>query len=133
MKLNHAFSKIAGSALVLSALASNASIAAEDWQNEAVFRINKEPAAATMSFHDSASDAVRARDSRREISLCGKWKFSYVGNPKDRPYNFYQDSFDASAWDEIDVPSNWQMRGYGSPLYTNIKYPFKVDPPNVMG
>ena len=111
---------------------SAADEAREDWQNERVFRINKEPAAATMKFYRSASDALKKRDSDLYISLDGTWKFNYVGNPKDRPVDFYKNDYDTSKWADIPVPANWQMHGFGSPLYTNVRYPFKMNPPRVM-
>jgi beta-galactosidase len=66
-------------------------------------------------------------------SLNGSWKFKWSLSPADRPTDFYKPDFDNSSWDNISVPSNWQMHGYGVPLYTNITYPFKKDPPRVMG
>lgn len=104
----------------------------DDWQNEAVFRINKEPASATMSFYSDESDALKKRAPDSEISLNGTWKFHYVGNPKDRPLDFFEDGYDVSNWADIPVPANWQMHGFGSPLYTNVIYPFKMNPPRVM-
>lgn len=107
-------------------------LAKEDWQNEAVFRINKEPASATMSFHESANDALNAEKSVYEISLNGTWKFKISGNPKDRPFYFYREDFDTSDWYDIPVPANWQMHGFGSPLYMNNGFPFKKNPPRVI-
>ena len=124
------FLKFALSAVVCGF--STLSFAKDDWQNEAVFRINKEPASATISFHESASDALDSKESAYELSLDGNWKFHYCGNPKDRPFYFYKEDFDISEWKEIPVPSNWQMHGYGSPLYMNNGFPFKANPPYVM-
>ena len=64
--------------------------------------------------------------------LNGTWKFHYVGNPSQRPTNFADPEFDVSSWDELPVPSNWQLHGYGAPAYTNVVYPFPVEPPHVM-
>ncbi|MFG0289455.1 MAG: glycoside hydrolase family 2 TIM barrel-domain containing protein, partial [Rhodopirellula sp. JB044] len=66
-------------------------------------------------------------------SLNGDWKFNWSKDPSERPQDFFQNDFDVSGWDDIPVPSNWQLQGYGVPLYTNMKYPFHVDPPRVMG
>ena len=63
--------------------------------------------------------------------LNGNWKFNWVPKPDDRPVDFYKPEFDVSHWKEIPVPSNWQLHGYGIPIYTNIVYPFKVDPPHI--
>lgn len=109
--------------------------AAPDWENQAVFRLNKEPAHATlMPFPDAASAASRARlDSPWCRSLNGPWKFSYVGHPDQRPVDFHQPGYDVSTWPEITVPSSWQRQGYGRPVYTNSVYPFAKNPPSVMG
>ncbi len=104
----------------------------EDWQNEAVFRINKEPAAATMAFYPNEKDALKRGKKDMFMSLNGTWKFNFAGSPKLRPENFYKEDFDTSSWSDIPVPSNWQMHGFGIPLYTNIRYPFKMNPPRVM-
>ena len=45
--------------------------------------------------------------------------------------DFYKPDYDVSSWKEIPVPSNWEMQGYGMPIYTNITYPFKMDFPRV--
>ncbi len=62
-------------------------------------------------------------------SLNGDWKFAFAPKPADAIADFQAEDFDVSGWKEIDVPSNWEVRGYGRPIYTNSKYPFKVDPP----
>ena len=64
-------------------------------------------------------------------SLNGTWKFNWVKSPDLRPVDFYKPDFDVSAWKEIPVPSNWEMQGYGTPIYTNITYPVKRDYPRV--
>ena len=65
--------------------------------------------------------------------LNGNWKFNWVKQPEDRPKDFYKTSYDVSAWGEIPVPSNWEMQGYGTPIYTNITYPFRNNPPFIQG
>lgn len=64
-------------------------------------------------------------------SLNGNWKFHYAENPLDAPERFYETNYDVMDWEEIPVPSSWQMHGYGKPAYTNVVYPFPVDPPYV--
>ncbi len=109
--------------------------AQNDWENEKVFRINKELPRATSMPYDTVNKAVKCErtNSRYHMSLNGKWQFNWVGRPEDRPQNFYETDFDADSWGTINVPGNWQMQGYGTALYTNARYPFKVDPPRVMG
>ncbi len=100
----------------------------EPWQDENIFAINKMPASATVKMYQSESRAFKkADDSNLEISLNGTWRFKYAGAPKLLPANFYKMSYNSSNWDEIKVPSNWEMQGYGSPLYTNVKFPFNAN------
>jgi beta-galactosidase len=107
---------------------------APDWENQAVFRINKEsPRATSMPFPTKEAALSKARlESPWCEMLNGDWKFHFVGNPAQKPAGFEAVDFDDSAWKEIPVPSNWQMHGYGVPLYTNIIYPFAKNPPHVM-
>ena len=64
-------------------------------------------------------------------SLNGTWKFDFVKKPEDRPKDFYKTNFDDSKWDTITVPANWELEGFGIPIYTNIDYPFPKNPPFV--
>ncbi len=106
-----------------------------DWENEQVIGINKEADHSTYTPYSSIGSAVAGiqDDSPYYCSLNGYWKFNWVNHPNLRPKDFYEDDFDISAWDSIDVPSNWQMRGYDKPIYTNVNYPFAKDPPYIMG
>jgi len=61
--------------------------------------------------------------------LNGNWKFFWSKNPAERPVDFYKEDFDITSWKEIPVPSDWQMQGYDYPIYVNITYPYKADPP----
>ncbi len=109
--------------------------AAPDWENEAVFRINKEePHAVKMPFPDPVEALATPRMASPWCkSLNGKWKFHWVGNPDERPQDFYQEGFDDSAWKTIPVPANVELHGYGIPIYTNVTYPYRKDPPRVTG
>ncbi len=106
-----------------------------DWENPSVFDIGKERPHTTMMVYPDVKSAIE--DDRASSpyyrSLNGLWKFKWSPNPSERPVEFYKSGYDDSSWDEIPVPSNWQMQGYGIPLYVNITYPFRKDPPNVMG
>lgn len=109
-----------------------------DWENEAIFAINKEPGRATYvpfsSREEMMKDAsfekqwLRTNSTRYQL-LNGNWKFHWVKEPDERPVNFYKTNYDVSGWDEIPVPSNWEMHGYGTAIYTNITYPFRNNPP----
>ncbi len=61
-------------------------------------------------------------------SLNGTWKFNWVKNPADRPVDFYKPEYDVSKWDNIPVPSNWELEGYGIPIYVNQPYEFTKNP-----
>jgi beta-galactosidase len=102
-----------------------------DWENPAVFNINREdPHASLISFNDekSAIEAIKA-NSPNYLSLDGMWKFNWVKSPDQRPFYFFKDDYDTRDWKDIEVPSNWQMKGYDVPIYVNIGYPFKMNPP----
>jgi beta-galactosidase len=123
--------------LALSALgplldAQQASIPTEV-ENEQVLGINKEPYHATLMPYKDRSEALVAnrRASTWARSLNGEWKFHWVPRPEERPVDFYRPGFDVSAWKEIPVPSNMEVQGYGTPIYTNFTYPFKKDWPRV--
>jgi len=102
-----------------------------DWENPEVIAINKEMPHATLMPFASVSQAVSG--DRLNSDFCrllnGEWKFNWVETPDKRPVDFYQTDFDDSKWSTIPVPSNWQMLGYGTPIYTNVRYPFKKNPP----
>ena len=99
-----------------------------DWENQHVFAINKEPGFSTFipfsSLNEMKSDPYYARpwertSSSRHMLLNGNWKFNWVKSPEERPKDFYKPQYDVTGWDEIPVPSNWEMHGYGTPIYTN--------------
>lgn len=98
---------------------------ANDWENENVIQINKLPARATSYSYDSQKKAKSYdRTKAKQLSLNGQWKFKFVDDSKNRPTQFFKSSFNSNAWDIIDVPSNWELKGFGQPIYSNIVYPF---------
>jgi beta-galactosidase len=102
-----------------------------DWENPEMFSQNREdPHATLISFPDeqSALEEVKA-NSPNYISLDGTWKFNWVKSPDQRPFWFFKDDYDTRDWKDIEVPSNWQMKGYDVPIYVNITYPYKKNPP----
>ncbi len=113
-----------------------------DWENPHIIGINKEPGFATFipyaseeeMRNDPAYDKPWERThSSRHMLLNGNWKFNWVKSPDERPKDFYKTNYDVSGWAEIPVPSNWEMHGYGTPIYTNITYPFRNNPPFIQG
>lgn len=93
-----------------------------EWEDETVNHINKEAPRASVMPEASMTQ-----------SLNGDWKFNFVMTPDKRPQDFYKVDYDVSDWKTIKVPSNWQLAGYGTPIYTNVPYPFVANPPYVMG
>ncbi len=102
-----------------------------DWENGRVFEIGREPSHATITAYSDERSALRAERSPWELSLDGMWKFNWVPKPEDRPTDFFKPSFDVSKWKEIPVPANWELEGYGTPIFVNIQYPFHRDAPRV--
>ncbi len=101
-----------------------------DWENANIIGRNKEPAHNTLVPYNDIESALKEK-TRYVQSLNGIWKFNWVKKPSDRPKDFFKIDFDDSNWDTIDVPSNWQMRGYGIPIYTNIRYPHSIRKRNI--
>ena len=104
-----------------------------DWENPGMFNQNREAPHATMiSYNDeeSALEAIKA-NSPNYLSLDGIWKFNLVKSPDQRPYWFFKDDYDTRDWDDIAVPSNWEMKGYDVPIYVNIDYPYEKNPPRI--
>lgn len=101
------------------------------WRTPAINGIGRLPAHATLaSFADEASAKTRSREESPWFrSLSGRWRFAWVDRPAASLAGFEQPGFDVTEWKEIPVPSNWEMHGYGVPIYSNIPYPFPVDPP----
>jgi beta-galactosidase len=72
----------------------------------------------------STSDAA-------SLSLDGDWRFRLVPTVADATAGFHDVDFDDADWATLPVPAHWQLHGYGKPAYTNVQYPFPVDPPYV--
>ncbi len=118
---------------------SGADRSANYWENERIFQENKEKGIAT--YMPYASEKAMKADADyyrtpwtepvndRYMTLNGTWKFNFVPEPSQRPTDFFAEGFDASGWDTIPVPSNWEMQGYDRPIYANVEYPHSNTPP----
>ncbi len=106
-----------------------------EWEDQRVNSVNEEPAHCTLVPYASVEQALKGTREASPYYKClnGEWKFHWVRHPDERPKDFYKPDFDADGWKEIEVPSCWELKGYGTPIYTNITYPFAKDPPRVMG
>ncbi len=96
-----------------------------DWENHHVLQINREPARAYFIPYGN-------RHGDRMISLNGVWKFNWTKTPDSRVTDFYKTDFNDTSWNDIQVPANWEMNGYGTPIYASAGYVFHIDPPYVM-
>ena len=116
---------------------------AQPWQDPHISSLNREPMVAHFipcKSEDLAlsrltlDDVKRLKcDSRieRRISLDGTWKFLYSRNEKLVPDNFFRSNFDVHSWSNIQVPGSWELQGFDAPIYTDVSYPFPVNPPFV--
>ena len=95
-----------------------------DWEDNHVLQINREPARAYFIPY-----GVKAGD--RTLSLNGEWKFRWTKTPDEMIMDFYRTDYDVSNWKTLAVPANWEVNGYGTPIYVSAGYPFKIDPPYV--
>ena len=112
--------------VALSALlAMQAQAQPKDWENPFVLGINKLPYHATLQLPS------KQKECKEIISLDGRWKFRWSKDPDSRPVGFEREDYDVSLWDDITVPGNWQTQGYGTPIYTNMSYPFQRNRPSV--
>lgn len=102
----------------------------EDLQDAKVIGRNKTPAHATMNLFPNMESAreqnCNFEQSPNYVSLNGSWSFRWRIRPADRPVDFYKMEYNVEDWKSIKVPSNWQMQGYGIPLYIEPKYPPSV-------
>ncbi|RLD70962.1 MAG: glycoside hydrolase family 2 [Bacteroidetes bacterium] len=106
-----------------------------DYENPEVFERNQEPPHATLMPYENMNQALRTerKSSPFHHSLNGAWKFHWAENPHQAPEGFFKPGYDRGDWQEILVPSNWQMEGFGYPLFRNVGLPHPHDPPEVPG
>ncbi|WP_411846881.1 glycoside hydrolase family 2 TIM barrel-domain containing protein [Roseibacillus persicicus] len=120
----------------LATLLTSIPLAAEfnAWQDPEISALNRLPArAALYSYADETkAETLDREQSSRYTSLNGQWSFAWYPKPADVPASVGTSDF-SPVWETIDVPANWEMRGYGTPIYTNSEYPFPVNPPFIDG
>ena len=100
-----------------------------EWNDVKVLQRNREKPHTTMMVYDTEEQAIELgrKESPWYQSLNGYWKFHWAKSPAERPMDFYKEKLDVSGWDSIIVPSNWEIDGYGIPIYTNREYPFDTE------
>ena len=116
---------VLGLFISITALAPLSAQEHHDWEDNHVLQINREPARAYfIPYGEQKGD--------RMMSLNGDWQFRWTKTPDERIVDFYRTDYDASGWKTLAVPANWEVNGYGTPIYISAGYPFKIDPPYVM-
>ncbi|KAI1474292.1 glycoside hydrolase family 2 protein [Daldinia eschscholtzii] len=104
-----------------------------DWNNLNVLHKNTIPPRAHFHTYNTVEDALTL-DSTKSNTYClsGIWKFKFAETPFEGPEGFEDPIFNTAEWDDITVPSMWQLNGYGKgPHYTNVNFPIPVNPPEV--
>ncbi|WP_308991338.1 glycoside hydrolase family 2 TIM barrel-domain containing protein [Mariniflexile litorale] len=107
------------------------------WLNEKINEENREPMHASYYVYQNETLAEKGdwKGSNNYLDLNGVWKFKYVDSPSELPNGFEHITFDDHTWDDFKIPANWDVNGYGYPVYTNTTYDFKnlieVNPPLV--
>ncbi|OGV52043.1 MAG: hypothetical protein A2017_03570, partial [Lentisphaerae bacterium GWF2_44_16] len=104
-----------------------------DWENHKITGKNRIAARNLLIPFDNEKEALKTDKKKSPYfkSLNGTWKFKYHETPFHVDDRFSKPDYDAENWDNLAVPSNWQMHGYGKPHYTNSNFPFPCDPPRV--
>lgn len=112
---------------------STAPVSAQtEWDNVRITQVNREEAhTIAIPFADEAQvQNFQMEESPFYLSLNGTWKFKWAPDPAKKPANFHEISYNVSSWDDIEVPSVWQVYGvrqkknWDKPLYVNTSYPF---------
>ncbi len=105
----------------------------ERWQDPAALEGGRRPPRAHfVPFRTEASALTLDRGQAEGVRLLnGDWRFHLAASPAETPEGFAGPGFDDRAWTALPVPSCWQLNGFGRPHYTNIRYPFPIDPPRV--
>ena len=107
------------------------------WQDPRIFEIARLPARSTAWPHPTAESARSApgfsSGSPWVTSLSGEWSYHWVETPEKATEGFTRTDFDDSEWKTLPVPGCVELFGYGTPVYLNYTYPFRMDPPSVMG
>ncbi len=96
-----------------------------DWENPDVIGINKLP------YHVTLGNPSTHKTNPQVTYLDGTWKFRWSPDPDSRPVSFFESDYDVTGWDDIHVPCDWQMQGFGTPIYSNSRYPFRRNQPKV--
>ena len=102
-----------------------------EWHDLQVNEINRLPlhtlhfAYDPNDFAGTGAEYLDKKKSMNYLSLEGTWKFNWVANADERPTDFYKTDLDDSKWNNIQMPGNWEMLGYGQPEYVNVGFAWR--------
>ena len=101
------------------------------WQDVQVVSVNKEYPRTSFMTYDNRTDALTGKFEKSNYYqlLNGTWKFFFADSYKDLPANITDPSVNTDSWNDIKVPGNWEVQGYGVAIYTNHGYEFKARHP----
>lgn len=120
--------KAAALALAIAAAGVAATAATPEWQQIDSFRVGQlNPHALVVPYADNNVHAVAEMEYAKSpyyLSLNGDWKFKWVKGVANRPAGFQNPDYNVESWDNIRVPGNWELQGYGTRIYTNTTYEF---------
>ncbi|AXK34113.1 DUF4981 domain-containing protein [Streptomyces armeniacus] len=108
--------------------ARKAAAPGSEWNADpTTFQVNREAHRAALIPYENTGAALEGKvtGSPYYRSLNGKWRFHWAESPDRRAVGFHRPDYDDSGWDELAVPANWELHGYGNPIYLNIDYPWK--------
>lgn len=127
--------KLSSIALLSTSICVSAVVAEENrepWRDHTVFAINKlEPRATLFPYRSEAAALIDQKELNNNFMLLnGLWAFNWQRSPKNAPKGFYSTDFDDSQWGTIPVPGNWEIEGYGYPIYLDERFPFSTKWPD---
>lgn len=120
-------------AAVVSALLLPSGLAAQTWTewdgNPKTYGVNTLKPHATSMPYSTLEEGIKCnrKSSQWYQTLAGTWKFFHVDKPSERNDSFFKTGYDVSNWDDITVPSSWQLLGYDHPIYSNVIYPWSAN------
>ncbi len=94
-----------------------------DYENPEIIERNKQAAHAIWMPYDSLTEISELESSKYKLSLNGEWDFKWVFGLEPSPADFFTPEYDSSDWDRLEIPSVWQLKGYGKPYYLAFDFP----------
>lgn len=121
--------------LVFAFIVNGLSVSAQqnEWENPLKYEWNKEKPHTMFGLYENVKDASMENNALSPWykSLNGKWKFLYAPTIEKSIKDFYRTDLSDENWSDIDVPSNWEIQGFGEPIIRNIQYVFSPNPPYI--